>query len=62
MPELRSFYQPFIVQNYIKFHLMIVSHILIYVSKKAKNGGIVAGFVKLDFYIGAESLSFHRYC
>ena len=52
MPELRSFYQPFIVQNYI-----IVSHILIYVSKKAKHGGIVAGFVKLDFYIGVTFLS-----
>lgn len=57
MPELRSFYQPFIVQNYIEFHLMIVSHILIYVSKKAKHGGIVAGFVKLDFYIGVTFLS-----
>lgn len=41
----------------ISDHLMIVSHILIYVSKKAKHGGIVAGFVKLDFYIGVTFLS-----
>lgn len=36
---------------------MIVCHILIYVSKKAKHGAIVAGFAKLDSYSRVSILS-----